>query len=241
MTASKKPSDRKRVLYGRRQGRPLRPLRKRLLRDLLPKLSLDLPDADQSGDPHIEPSGCFPNAPDAVWFEVGFGGGEHLARQAINHPDIGFIGCEPFINGVASLLAKIDGEKIENIRILMDDARLVLGRLTQASLDRVFVLFPDPWPKTRHARRRFIGPQTLDSLAHAMKDGAQLRVASDDRGYQRWALCALLAHPDFQWMAQTADDWRIRPSDQPPTRYEEKARARGAAPAFLIFERCSRD
>jgi tRNA (guanine-N7-)-methyltransferase len=135
------------------------------------------------------------------------------------------------------MLAQIDTMNLTNVRIFADDARLLIDRLAATSLGRVFVLFPDPWPKTRHAGRRFIAPDTLDALARVMVDGAELRLATDDPGYLRWALAALIAHEDFDWCAEKADDWRNRPADQPATRYEEKARAKGLSPVFLIFQR----
>lgn len=227
---------RRRVLFGRRLGRPLRPGRKRLLRDLLPRLSLSL-DGPEAKPATLDPGTLFPVRPARIWLEIGFGAGEHLAAQALAHGDVGFIGCEPFINGVAALLARVEKDGIENIRIHSDDARLLLDHLATASLERVFLLFPDPWPKARHARRRFINGENLDALARVLGDGGELRIASDDRGYQRWALAALVAHPDFEWQAECADDWRCRPADQPATRYEEKARTRGAKPVFLQARR----
>jgi tRNA (guanine-N7-)-methyltransferase len=240
------PERTRRILYGRRVGRPLGDGRKRLLDELLPRLALDLTGAAPGAtDPK---TWFFPATPPpfsegpaqavrAVWLEVGFGGGEHLCAQAASHPDIGLIGCEPFLNGVASALKQIARDRLNNIRLHADDARQVIETLAPASLDRVFVLFPDPWPKSRHAKRRFISPAALDALARVMAPGAQLRVASDDPGYIRWALGQLLAHPGFAWTAARADDWRSRPADQPPTRYEEKARAKGISPVFLVFRR----
>jgi tRNA (guanine-N7-)-methyltransferase len=176
----------------------------------------------------------------AVWLEVGFGAGEHLVAQAQAHPDIAFIGCEPFLNGVAAALARIDRGELDNLRIYDDDARVLLDHLAPGSLGRVFVLFPDPWPKARHARRRFISAATLDALARVMAEGAELRFATDDPVCLRWALSALISHPDFAWAARSPADWRQRPADQPPTRYEQKARAKGAAPVFLVFVRAPR-
>ena len=175
-----------------------------------------------------------------LWLEIGFGGGEHLAAQAAANPGTGFIGCEPFINGVASLLAEIDRLGLTNIRIFDDDARLMLKALPDACLGRVFVLFADPWPKKRHHRRRFIAPDTLDQLARLMKDGAELRFASDHMGYVRWALSRLTAHADFQWTAAGPADWRTRPADAVETRYEEKALQKGLSCVYLSFSRSLR-
>jgi len=245
----------RRILYGRRKGRALRPARQGLVDSLLPRIRVPLPGrnqavaADKQGglDPLELFAGPepFENRPAGpyreVWLEVGFGAGEHLAAQAASHPDIAFIGCEPFLNGVAAALARIEGDRLNNVRIYDDDARVLLDFLAPDSVGRVFVLFPDPWPKTRHARRRFISFETLDALARVMAEGAELRFASDDRACQRWALSALARHPDFVWRARSAADWRRRPADQPPTRYEEKARAKGEKPVFLVFARGSRD
>lgn len=234
---------RRRVLYGRRQGRPLRVERRRLMAELLPRVRLDL-SAVAPGT--LDPRSLFSDPlyaaapiapPDEVWLEVGFGGGEHLCAQAAAHPRVGVIGCEPFINGVASALQHIDTGRLENVRLYPDDARTVIDALAPASLARVYVLFPDPWPKARHAKRRFISDANLDALARVCVPGARLTVASDDMGYIRWALARMLAHPDWDWTAGRAADWRVRPADQPPTRYEEKARAKGLSPVFLVFRR----
>ncbi len=242
------PMARRRILYGRRVGRPLREGRKRLLAELLPRVQVDLAGvAPGSLDPRtlFAPAPVFADALPpvpvrAVWLEVGFGGGEHLCAQARAHPEIGLIGCEPFLNGVGAALQQIEAGRIGNIRLHADDARAVLDALAEASLDRVFVLFPDPWPKARHAKRRFVSRENLDALAGVMEDGAELRIASDDMGYIRWALAVALAHPAFVWCAERAADWRDRPPDQPATRYEEKARAKGIVPVFLTFRRRER-
>ncbi|MBI3676434.1 MAG: tRNA (guanosine(46)-N7)-methyltransferase TrmB [Proteobacteria bacterium] len=169
-----------------------------------------------------------------VWLEIGFGAGEHLHWQAENHPHIGIIGAEPFVNGVAKLLSKFV-EVSRNIRIHMGDARDVIAALPDASLGRVFILFPDPWPKTRHHKRRFIQTETLDQLARVMRKGAELRFASDDAPYLEWTLERLLAHPRFAWTATCAADWRSRTPDWPQTRYE--AKQLHGTPAFLRFVR----
>jgi tRNA (guanine-N7-)-methyltransferase len=195
---------------------------------------------DESKPPALplEPRTLFTPPPDRVWLEIGFGAGEHLAAQATAHPDIGFIGCEPFINGVAALLARIEAGALDNIRIHAGDASFVLDALSDQSLDQVFLLFPDPWPKARHAKRRFIAPVTLDALARVMRPGAILRLATDDVGYMRWSLCQITPRTDFQWLAEGPEGWRRRPADQPATRYEEKARSQGRQPVFLNFRRC---
>jgi len=178
--------------------------------------------------------------PAQLWLEIGFGGGEHLAAQARAHPDIGFIGAEPFINGVAKLLSAISDGALQNIRICDDDARPLLDAMAENSVDRAFVLFSDPWPKRRQNKRRFIVKENLDRLARVMKDGAELRFASDHMGFVSWSLQALIEHPCFSWNARRANDWRIPPEDWQPTRYEEKALARGERPAYLLFSRLAR-
>ncbi len=227
--------DRKRIYYGRRKGRALRRGRKRLLEVLLPRIRVELP-----GD-GIDPAALFDPPRAEIWLEIGFGGGEHLAEQARAHPGTGMIGCEPFVNGIARLLSEIDRDAIENIRIYPDDARDLIDALPDASTGRVFVLFSDPWPKKRHSRRRFIAPDNLSKLARIMKDGAELRLASDQMPLIRWMLFHTIAHPDFEWTARRATDWRERPAGWPETRYETKALARGACCVFLTFTRRPRD
>ena len=218
--------------FGRRKGRALRARQKRLMEELLPEIAVDL-----TGD-NVDPSDLFEGKARAVWLEIGFGGGEHLAWQAQHHPDIGIIGCEPYINGVAKLLGKIEDEGISNARVVADDARLLMDRLPDACINRCFVLFPDPWPKTRHAFRRFIGPANLDRLSRLMADDAVLRVASDHKEYVRWTLQHAASHPDFIWLDEGPADWYVRPDDWPPTRYEQKALA--GRPHYLQFRRKKR-
>jgi tRNA (guanine-N7-)-methyltransferase len=172
---------------------------------------------------------------DDVWLEIGFGAGEHLHWQAIHNPRIGVIGAEPFVNGVAKLLSKIADEPAPNIRIHMEDARDIIAALPDAGLGRVFVLFPDPWPKLRHHKRRFLQTEMLDHLARVMKLGAELRFASDDAPLVEYTLERLTAHPAFAWTAIRARDWQERTADWPQTRYE--AKQLHGIPAFLRFVR----
>jgi tRNA (guanine-N7-)-methyltransferase len=218
--------------YGRRRGRPLRAGQRERQTQLLPLLSFALPETGE-----LDPNTLFPTPPRDIWLEIGFGGGEHLAEQAAHHPEIGFIGCEVFENGVARLLGEVERRGLGNVRIFADDARPLLAALTPRSVGRVFILFPDPWPKPRHHKRRLVAPAMLDRLAEMMTDGAELRLATDDPSYQSWMLEHLTAHPAFIWTARRPADWRIRPEDWPATRYEEKARKAGRKPAFLRFER----
>ena len=179
--------------------------------------------------------------PDQVWLEIGFGAGEHLAAQAKAHPQTGFIGCEPFINGVAKLLTSIQTYNLKNIRICDDDARPLLDVMDDRSIDRAFILFSDPWPKKRHHKRRFIIEENLNRLARVLKDNAELRFASDHYGFVSWALEQFINHPAFSWNASSIRDWRIPPQDWVATRYEEKALARRVRPTYLLFKRLARD
>ena len=237
---------RRRTLHGRRRGKKLRAGQQRVEQRLLPRLTLELP-----AEPVVTPDnevaesaakivlaqafgGALPSG--GVWLEVGFGAGEHLVRQAETHPDVGLIGCEPFINGVAKCLAHIERTGVVNVRLFTDDARFVMAALPPASLSRAFVLFPDPWPKTRHHKRRFVQRDNLDVLARLMTSGAELRLATDDPSYLPWMVEHACTHPAFEWLAERPADWRVRPDDWPPTRYERKMLA-GHKPAFLRFRR----
>ncbi|MEP4377985.1 MAG: tRNA (guanine(46)-N(7))-methyltransferase TrmB [Alphaproteobacteria bacterium] len=222
--------------HGRRRGRKLRPGQERLLEGYLPEIRVDVPAAGDA----IDPAGLFRAGMREVWLEIGFGAGEHLAWQAARNPDVGILGAEPYLNGVARLLSEIIDERPGNIRIHPDDVRPLLPRFADACLARVFILFPDPWPKLRHNRRRLINTQLLDTLARLMRDGAELRVATDDQDYLVWILRHLQAHPDFSWAARRAVDWRHRPDDWPDTRYEDKNRSGGPGPTFLRYIRIPR-
>ncbi|MEI9996025.1 MAG: tRNA (guanine(46)-N(7))-methyltransferase TrmB [Rhizomicrobium sp.] len=170
-----------------------------------------------------------------VWLEVGYGGGEHLHWQAEQHPDIGLLGAEPYESGTAKLLSRLAEHPLPNIRLYENDARDIIDALPDASIGRFFLLFPDPWPKTRHHKRRFLQMEMLDRLARILKPGAELRFASDDAGYLAYALERLAAHPAFRWTATGPSDWHTRPADWPPTRYE--AKELHGPPAFLRFVR----
>jgi tRNA (guanine-N7-)-methyltransferase len=222
----------RRLVYGRRRGRPLRRGQQELFDELLPRLNVEVPAAGE-----LDPQILFADSPRPIWLEIGFGGGEHLAELAERHPEIGFIGCEVFENGIGKLLAEIARRGLDNVRLFAEDARVLLDILMPGSIDRVFILFPDPWPKQRHHKRRIVSEQTLDRLAVVMRDGAELRLATDDCDYLVEMLACLTGHPAFDWLACRAEDWRSRPADWPPTRYEGKAIAAGRAPVFLRFRR----
>ncbi len=184
-----------------------------------------------------QPGALFSSPVDEVWLEIGFGGGEHLAAQAKAHPQIGFIGAEVFENGIASLLRYRKAENLANIRVWDDDVRALLPHLSPQSLDRVFLLFPDPWPKTRHRKRRFISDETLAELARILRPGGLLRVATDHAVYARWCLRHVPTHPAFHWVVSGPEDWRQPQPDAHPTRYERKAVAAGHRPVYLTFVR----
>jgi len=207
--------------YGRRRGRRLRTNKQGLMETLLPTLEVEQEFLTR----------------DPLWLEIGFGGGEHLAHQAGLNSGVGIIGCEPYINGIAGLLKHIDDHGITNVRIWQQDARLLIERLPEASVERVFILYPDPWPKMRHHKRRLVSMELLDSLARIMKPGAELRLATDDVDYCTWMLERLLAHDAFTWQARTCDDWLNPPQDWISTRYEQKALAAGRVPTYLNFTR----
>jgi tRNA (guanine-N7-)-methyltransferase len=224
---------RRRTLHGRRRGKKLRAGQQSLLETLLPRLALALPVEPAKLDLARAFGGSLP--PDGVWLEVGFGAGEHLVWQAEQHPGVGLIGCEPYLNGVAKCLAHIERAGVTNVRLFTDDARLLMAALPARSLSRVFVLFPDPWPKTRHHKRRFVRRENLDRLAELMLPGAELRLATDDPSYLPWMVEHAGTHPAFEWLAEGPADWRGRPADWPTTRYEQKMLA--GKPVFLRLRR----
>jgi tRNA (guanine-N7-)-methyltransferase len=217
--------------YGRRKGKRLSPRKERLVADMLPRLRPDLK--------HKAPEDLrtlFSAPVRAVWLEIGFGSGEHLLWQAEHHPDVGFIGCEPFINGVATLLGSVEDRGLQTIRVHDGDVRDVLAWLPEGSIARVFILFPDPWPKKRQMKRRFVSPETVRALARVMMQGGELRFASDDGDYAEQALLAVGDSGAFRLSSGSAD-WRERPDDWPETRYERKALREGRKPTYLRWRR----
>ena len=218
--------------YGRRKGKRLSPRKERLIAELLPRLRPDVTQPAPADLPAL-----FPVSVREVWLEIGFGSGEHLLGQAGQNPDIGFIGCEPFINGVATLLGAIEDRGLKTIRIHDGDAREVLQWLPTGSIARAFILFPDPWPKKRQVKRRLVSPALVDALARAMRSGGELQFASDDEDYAAQALFAVNQSGAFKWLARKAADWRERPADWPETRYERKALSEGRKPVYLSWQR----
>lgn len=218
--------------FGRRHGRKLSARQTGLLEHLLPTLTLNLdapvPEALTS---------LYPPGAREVWLEIGFGGGEHLLWQAQHNPNVGLIGCEPFEEGVVKVLTGIEDNHLANIRLWPDDGRAVLRWLPPASIARAFVLFPDPWPKKKHQKRRLLSAATLTMIARVLKPGGTLRIGTDIPDYVRTIFMALVEVPQLHWTARSAADWRHRPSDWPQTRYEQKAHREGRTSCFLQFER----
>jgi tRNA (guanine-N7-)-methyltransferase len=226
MTEPAHPDRQRRKLYGRRKGPKLSGRQAELRRTLLTALAYD---------PVKDAFSQFPNSVQDLWLEVGFGAGEHLVWQAQAHPQVGLIGAEPYEMGMAKLLTKLEERPLNTVRLYEGDGREIIENLPDASLGRFFLLFPDPWPKTRHHKRRFLQMEMLDQLARVLKPGAELRFASDDKSYLPYALERLMAHPAFDWLATGPASWKTRPADWPPTRYETKA-IKGP-PVFLRFRR----
>jgi tRNA (guanine-N7-)-methyltransferase len=220
-------------LYGRQRGHKLRPRQQRLLDVTLPRLRLS---PGQAADPHA--AFAMPDAP--LWLEVGFGGGEHALEQVHAHPQVAYIASEVFENGLCSLLTRLVPEGGEdtaplpaNLRLWPQDARHLLGLLPEASLDRLMLMFPDPWPKSRHAKRRFVHPELLPLVARALRPGGEWRIASDDPTYQAWVAEVFADTPLFA----LADRHTTRPADTPGTRYEAKAVRAGRQPVWWVFQR----
>jgi tRNA (guanine-N7-)-methyltransferase len=217
-----------RRLYGRGAGRPLSARRQALVETLLPRIGLP---AEGPVDPHA----LFPGA-DEARLEIGFGGGEHLIGQAVANPKAGFIGVEPFIEGVGKALALVEESGVDNVRLHQGDGRDVIERVTDASLSTLYVLFPDPWPKRRHWKRRLVQPEFVAQCARVLAPGGLLRVATDVKSYVDWTLFHVRASPAFQWTARRPADWRTAPADHVPTRYEQK-NIGDCPPVYLDFRR----
>jgi tRNA (guanine-N7-)-methyltransferase len=220
------------ALYGRRKGKPLSARREGLLEDILPRLQLDLAKPAPASLADL-----FPVPVETVRLEIGFGGGEHLLARAAAEPRTGFIGAEPFINGIAKAVSGIVEASLRNVRLHTDDAALLLDWLPPASLTEVDLLYPDPWPKKRHWKRRFVSPENLARIARVLKPGGLFRFASDVESYVEWTLLRLDETPAFAWTAARADDWRKPWAPWPGTRYERTALREGRVPTYLEFQR----
>ena len=213
--------------FGRLKSRPIKPRQAALVEERLP--GLRIPGGA------VDPLALMPGARE-TWLEIGFGGGEHMAAQAARAPDVLILGAEPFLNGVASAVRHIAEQELANVRLHDGDVRELMARLPDGGLARAFVLFPDPWPKARHHKRRLIQADTVAELARLIRPGGRLRFASDVAHYVDWALAFILEDGRFAWTAERADDWRVPPADHITTRYEEK-RLGDCAPVFLDFVR----
>jgi tRNA (guanine-N7-)-methyltransferase len=228
---SEAPPNRTGAFFGRRKGHPLRPRQAALFDTLLPRLALDVSKPAPS-----DLRALFPDVAE-VRLESGFGGGEHLIAQAQRHPRTGFIGIEPFVNGMAKALVAIDEHSLDNIRLHHGDATDLLAWLPAARLARFDLLYPDPWPKRRHWKRRFVQDKSIAAIARIVRPGGEFRFASDIADYVAWALSRLQRSPDFAWTAEQADDWRRPWPEFSGTRYEAKAKREGRTPCYLIFRR----
>ena len=219
--------------YGRRKGKKLTPYRQNLINTLLPKLRVDvdfLKDCNNLSD-------IFGNNLSEIWLEIGFGYGEHLVFQNEQNPNVGLIGCELFNNGVASLLAYIDRKKINNILIFDGDARTLLNVLPAQSLERVFLLFGDPWPKKRHSNRRFVNQINLNSISRILKNEGKFLFASDHVGYLAWTREKMLFHSDFRCISEDVGGYSLIADGSIRTRYQDKALKKGFESYYLSFER----
>jgi tRNA (guanine-N7-)-methyltransferase len=230
------PNQRQGAFFGRRKGHALKPRQAALFETLLPKLALDLHHA---APPDLRAlfDGAGQIRPQQVRLESGFGGGEHLIAEAERNPETGFIGIEPFINGMAKALAAIDHRRLTNIRLHHGDATDVLAWLPNAGLARFDLLYPDPWPKRRHWKRRFVQQNSIAQIARVVRGGGEFRFATDWPDYAAWTLRQLARAPDFEWTAERADDWRLPWPGFTSTRYEAKAKREGRVPCYLIFRR----
>jgi tRNA (guanine-N7-)-methyltransferase len=217
------------AFFGRRRGKTIRPLQAGALAALLPEYRIDL-----SKRP---PTGLFAAPVVEVRLEIGFGGGEHLLHRARSEPGVGFIGVEPFVNGMARLMQQLGGSPLDNLKVYGDDATRVLDWLPESSIAEIDLLYPDPWPKKRHWKRRFVSPLNLDRFARVLQGGGRFRFASDIESYVNWTLLHCLAHPAFDWPTASADDWHKPYPGWPGTRYEAKAVREGRTPAYLTFTR----
>ena len=220
-----------RSFFGRRKAQKLRARKQGLYADLLPRLILD-----PAAPPPENMASLFGQSFASCRMEIGFGGGEYLARKAEQNPDTGYIGVEPFINGMAKMLGEIEDRSLANVRLYDDDAALLLDWLPSSSLDQIDLLYPDPWPKKRHWKRRFVNRKNLDRFARVLKPGGEFRFASDIDTYINWTLQHILSHGGFDWTAKEARDWHHPWPDWHRTRYEAKAIREGRTPAYLVFK-----
>jgi tRNA (guanine-N7-)-methyltransferase len=221
----------RRQLYGRSKGKALRAAQAGRIENQLPALTMDVSRLGAG------PASLFPRPVEGVMLEIGFGGGEHLAHMAKTNPDIGYLGVEPFLNGVAKLLHAIEENNLDNVRVLRGDAREVLAALPDASLTRVYLLYPDPWPKRRQRKRRIVDMLFLSQVARVLTPGGELRFATDIDDYAGWTLARIARQDQLVWLAEKADDWRLPWDGWHRTRYEEKALREGRTPGYFRFRK----
>ena len=224
--------DPKRAFFGRRKGHPLRARQSALFETLLPRIAVD---TDAARIPDLKT--LFPGGVDDVRLEIGFGGAEHLLGEALAHPRTGFIGSDAFVNAIAKALAGVEEHKLPNLRLHFGDAAHLIDWLPDGALARVDLLYPDPWPKKRHWKRRFVQDESLTHIARIIRPGGEFRFATDIENYAAWTLERVLRSPDFIWTAEKADDWRKPWPGFQGTRYEAKAKREGRTPAYFIFRR----
>ncbi len=224
-------------VYGRRQSRPLNTSRKEAVDALLPVLSI--PEELLTEEGNLNPETLFSTSKPETWLEIGFGNGEFLHALLNRHKDVNFIGVEPFVNGMAAFLKSINDEReMNNIRVLMDDAMILAESLEAESLERIYVLNPDPWPKTRHHKRRIINQDNLDQFSRILKPGGLLTMATDVDDLAEWMVTQVSIHPDFTWTARSKSDWETPPAGWPLiTRYATKGLNAGRTQRYLVFER----
>jgi tRNA (guanine-N7-)-methyltransferase len=218
--------------FGRRKGHKLRSHQADLIEHLLPRLALDI---TAPSPPTL--ANLFDPPADSVRLEIGFGGGEHLVAEALALPKSGFIGCEPYVNGMAKILAQIEAHNIGNIKLFAGDAAELLAWVPPRALDRIDLIHPDPWPKRRHWKRRFVQDATIAAMARALTPDGEFRFVSDIDDYCAWTLAHLARSPDFAWTAERASDWRLPWPDYTLTRYGRKAEREGRQAAYLRFRR----
>lgn len=232
MSSSQESERPRTAFFGRRKGHQLKQHQAELMKTLLPRLAVEI-----AAEPPENLTMLFPTPISAVQLEIGFGGGEHLAAQAAAHPNIGFIGCEPFLNGMAKALALIETHGLKNIRLHFGDATELIDWLPNSLLAQVDLLYPDPWPKRRHWKRRFVQDTSIAALARILRTNGLFRFATDIPDYAAWTLERALRSPDFVWTANRADDWRVPWAGWVETRYEAKAKREGRIPNYFVFRR----
>ncbi len=232
---TKEKNIKQKQFYGRRTGRPLRKAQKDALKTLLP--ALDIPESTLENAAALVPSSLFADTPNNIWMEIGFGDGIHLKGIMNQNPDTAFIGVEPFVNGMASFLKSLDKTDEGRVRVYMDDAMQVVRSLSDESLERLYILNPDPWHKTRHHKRRIVNPNNLGHFARVLKPGAQMVLSTDVPYLAEWMLTHTINHPAFTWTAGSANDWKTPPKNWITTTYETKGAKGADRMCYLIFEK----